>query len=201
MTQVRATPPGLRERRKLATRAALVTAALRLFDTRGYAEVTVEEICAAAEVSPRTFFRYFPAKDDVLLAPLLEMLEADIADLRARPADESTWAALRAVLTAAAARIDADRREETLQAVRTLRRSPEALAANARAITEAGATLALVVADRGGLDHPDLAARVLTGRAIAAYQAAIETWVDSGGAGSLAALVGEALALGGAAAD
>ncbi|RVX38348.1 TetR family transcriptional regulator [Nonomuraea polychroma] len=59
---------GRRERKKQATRQALIAAAVRLFEERGYEQTTVAEIAEAADVSTRTFFLHFPAKEDVLLA-------------------------------------------------------------------------------------------------------------------------------------
>jgi AcrR family transcriptional regulator len=63
---------GLRERKKARTKAALQEHALRLYREQGYAETTVEQIAAAAEVSPSTFFRYFPAKEDTVLTDLMD---------------------------------------------------------------------------------------------------------------------------------
>jgi AcrR family transcriptional regulator len=64
---------GLRERKKRATRRALHDATLRLVSERGLEHVTIEEISAAAGVSPRTFFNYFPNKDQAVLGDMVQV--------------------------------------------------------------------------------------------------------------------------------
>src|SRR5277367_873209 len=91
----------LRERKKARTRAALREHALRLFREQGYQATTVEQIAAAAEVSPSTFFRYFPTKEDVVLQDDLDvrMVEA----FERQPAELSAIAAIRAAVREALA--------------------------------------------------------------------------------------------------
>jgi AcrR family transcriptional regulator len=87
---------GLRERKKLRTRQTIVDAAHALFTERGYDTTTIEAIAAGADVSVRTFFRYFATKEEVALAPLDEVGELALVALERRPGDERPLAALRA---------------------------------------------------------------------------------------------------------
>jgi AcrR family transcriptional regulator len=77
---------GVRERRRARSRAATVDAALGLFAAHGYAGVTVADICTAAQIAPRTFFRYFASKEDVLAEPARDMAARLGAALEAAPA-------------------------------------------------------------------------------------------------------------------
>ncbi|MGH3378360.1 MAG: TetR family transcriptional regulator, partial [Actinoallomurus sp.] len=78
---------GLRERKKLKTRRSIQQHALRLIHEQGYEATTVEQIAEAAEVSPSTFFRYFPTKEDTILTDEYDPLIME--SLRAQPPDLS----------------------------------------------------------------------------------------------------------------
>lgn len=80
--QVRA---GLRERKKVQTRDRLIAAALKLCDEQGFEATTVDQISDAADISPRTFNRYFATKEDVVLAPAEDMIVAMADSLDAQP--------------------------------------------------------------------------------------------------------------------
>src|SRR3954462_9329334 len=88
--------PGLRERKKAKTRAAIQEHALRLFQQQGYDATTVEQIAEAAEVSPSTFFRYFPTKEDTVLTDEYDALIVDA--VRAQPPELPPVEALRNVM-------------------------------------------------------------------------------------------------------
>lgn len=78
---------GLRERKKQRTRATLIDAAIELSDRQGFELTTVDQIAAVADVSPRTFSRYFATKDAVMLAFIDEVVEMVALELDGQPDD------------------------------------------------------------------------------------------------------------------
>ncbi len=167
-------PDGLRERKKARTRASLREHALRLFRDQGYAATTVEQIAAAAEVSPSTFFRYFPTKEDLVLQDdmdtrLIEALEQQPPDLGAVAAVRAATKQVFASYTAA----DVDVLTETTRLTMTV---PEV---RARAMDEFARSIAVVaeaVARRAGRPADDLAVRTVAGAIIGVIMAITLPW-------------------------
>jgi AcrR family transcriptional regulator len=89
---------GRRERKKDEPRRALREAAHRLFAEKGFAQTTIDDITEAADVSRRTFFRYYDSKEDLLRTDVADLLPVMLAALRARPAEEPPLAAILAAL-------------------------------------------------------------------------------------------------------
>jgi AcrR family transcriptional regulator len=162
---------GLRERKKAKTRAAIQQHALRLFQEQGYAATTVEQIAAAAEVSPSTFFRYFPTKEDVVLYDALDPVL--IAAFRAQPAELSPIQAMRAAFRAAASSVQAEallahQRERAM----LILQEPEL---RMRMLDDLRGTLQVfveLVAERVGRRADDFAVRAFTGAVVGVMLAA-----------------------------
>ena len=168
---------GLRERKKLATRDALVVAALGLFDERGVERTTVEDIAAEVGVSPRTFHRYFTSKEEVLFADSEDKRERFRAALEARPADEPLLESLRRVVhdTTAVwvARADFERRRQRL-----LTTQP-ALSARRLAQTAQWQQMVSVhAAARLGIDPRDPLSVLIGACTSAAMRTALDHWLE-----------------------
>lgn len=85
---------GRRELHKRATRQALQEVATRMFEERGYAETTVRDIAEAVGVTERTFFRYFPSKEDLVLGEVLDLIPDFARQVQARPEGEGPYTAV-----------------------------------------------------------------------------------------------------------
>lgn len=97
-----ASAPGLRERKKRKTRATLIDAAVVLCDRQGFDCTTVDQIAAVADVSPRTFSRYFSTKDAIALALVDEVLDTAAVELALQPVELGNFEALRRAYVAVA---------------------------------------------------------------------------------------------------
>ena len=117
-------PLGLRERKKLRTRETIRREAFRLFEANGYSNTTVEQIADAAEVSPRTFFRYFPAKEDVLIDN--ELIPPIIEAFRTAPLEMTPLTAYRHAVTSTFAALSPPERENALRGQAMTYTVPEA---------------------------------------------------------------------------
>jgi len=160
---------GLRERKKARTRAAIREHALRLFRAQGYAATTVEQIAAAAEVSPSTFFRYYPTKEDVVLRDDFDdrMLEA----FQRQPSALSPVAALRAGIREALASLTQAEWAEFQEMTALGMAIPEVRARMMDELTRTINTVADALARRLGRSPDDLAVRVYAGAVFGALMA------------------------------
>jgi AcrR family transcriptional regulator len=169
----------LRERKKADTRRRLMTLALRLFEERGFDETTVGELAAAADVAPRTFFRYFPTKVEVLFGDHDELVALLRDTLAARPANESivhavrraTLAGIQRLITDPAPYLTRSRLAASIPAAHARSRQLDADYENV--IAEA------LAADRNTDPATDLRARVIARAAWSATRAAREVWLAS----------------------
>ncbi|GAA4807535.1 TetR family transcriptional regulator [Actinomycetospora chlora] len=168
--------PGLRERKKAATRAALRDAAVRLGREHGPDGVTVEAICAEVDVSPRTFFNHFASKDDAFFGAGPEAT-TDVTDaIVARPAAEEPLEAAAAVLADV---LDTATGSGTWhQQLLLLREHPELLPRMHAATRATEAAVAEGVAQRTGHPATDPYARTVAGVAMTAVRVAVGLWLD-----------------------
>jgi AcrR family transcriptional regulator len=185
--------PGLRERKKQKTRWSIQKHALRLFQEQGYEQTTVDQIAAAAEVSPSTFFRYFKTKEDVVIEdeydPLLLRLLAEA------PADQPPVTALRNALTTAFGAIGPAEMAQVYQRTQLMMRVPALRMRAMDNFTGSVDMLAKGIAARVGRDPGEVEVRAFAGAVIGALTAAIYIWAESGGDGHPGELIDRGLAL------
>jgi AcrR family transcriptional regulator len=110
-------PRGLRERKKLKARRELERVALELFSGKGFDQTTIREIADAADMSPRTFFRYFSSKEEVIFARASDDIEALRLRVRSRPEGEPPYESARHAFIEWADRLQ-DSREDIAARVR-----------------------------------------------------------------------------------
>ena len=161
---------GLRERKKLETRVRIAKAALGLCERKGFEATTVNEIAAAADVSPRTVFGYYPSKEAIFFGNSREILDSLDGRLAARAEGETVAEALREWLLS----IMGEREEKEALLADRLRRLVDgeaALRTYERGLLARGeATIARAVAEEIGRDEDEMLPRMVAAAAVAALE-------------------------------
>ncbi|MFL6113768.1 MAG: TetR/AcrR family transcriptional regulator [Catenulispora sp.] len=164
------TPTGLRERKKAQTRAAIQRQALHLFEQDGYDTTTMEQIAAAADVSPSTLYRYFPTKEDLILTDDYDPLLATA--FRAQPPDLPILTAFRAAVHETLTSVPPEEQTEMVTRVRLSYAIPEVRARALDHLFTTADTIAELFAERLHRSPDELEVRVLAGTVIGAIMAA-----------------------------
>jgi AcrR family transcriptional regulator len=192
---------GLRERKKMETRAALSWAAIQLTVERGADNALVEDIAAAAGVSPRTFNNYFSSKGEAIASRHLDRCLRMAEDLRERPAGEPLWDS---ITQAALAQLEpgpevsdhpVTDRQKWVTGVQLMVKAPSLQAEMLRAGAIAEREIAAAVAARTGTDADrDLYPNLVAAAVMAATNVAMQHWLRTEATADMGKLLTEALA-------
>jgi AcrR family transcriptional regulator len=167
---------GLRERKKRERRRCIEDAAIDLFDEHGFDATTIDDIAAAADIAPRTFFYYFPTKEDVVLADYAARLEGIIDELDRRPATEAPWAALRAAFVVVAGDYEA-RRDDLVRRFTIMAANPAVYARSLQLQSGWEDTLTDALIRRSGQTTDNIESRLLSSAALACMRASLRHWL------------------------
>lgn len=175
-----AKPPGLRERKKIQTRQAIRRAAYRLIAEQGYDATTIDQIAAAADVSPSTVFRYFPTKEDIVLTDEFDEPMAEV--LRNRPADEQPLASVRHVIHEMFSLVMHDPKAwaELTMRQALIRDVPALRARSSEGMSATGRLFGSVIAERTGRAADDLQVRVFTAAVSGVMHETGLYWAENG---------------------
>ena len=170
----------LRERHALETRERIVGEALALFVEQGFDATTVDEIAAKADVSPRTFFRYFATKDALLFHDFEEQLTQVQKLIAQRPESESAVDTLVAVLKQMIATVESTPAQRDLL-VRLLSERPSLRAYQREAIARHGESVITgVLAARASLPPDDAGTQAVVASVFACFDVALQQWTAHG---------------------
>ncbi|MEU4115079.1 TetR family transcriptional regulator [Kitasatospora sp. NPDC028055] len=186
-------PLSLRERKKLKTRQTVRREAYRLFAEQGYENTTLEQIAAAAEISPSTLFRYFATKEDLVLTDEYDpVITAALLD---RPAGEPFLRSCREALIGLIRALLQHERQELLTRMRLVTEVPALRAGLFRAGNSPQELYLSVLTRRAGVEHPTYEMRVTAAAIGAATVEAVLQWAAQDGREDIADLVDRTFAL------
>jgi AcrR family transcriptional regulator len=178
-------------------RADLTAVAMGLFLEHGFEKTTVDDICAAADISRSTFFRYFPSKEDALFGQTGDAGETLAEALTARPSDEPVWTAMRRALDPLIAELEAAG-ADARRLARMIGGQPTLMARHREKQARWQGLLRPEVARRLGTDPADRSdprADAVTATALGCYDAAQTAWALSNEPPPLATLVDSAMSV------
>ena len=165
--------PGLRERKKLRTRASIQKEAMRLFLEKGFEETTIEEIAEAVEISPSTFFNYFPSKEAVVFQDDLDPLILEAFD--AQPASVNPIRRLRNAMRAVFENLTPAQENLVRERAQLFLTTPELRGAMFSQFADLVAQIAELLATRAGKETTDFAVRNMAGAVLGVLLAAMLT--------------------------
>ena len=189
-------PPGLRERKRLSAIRAIQEKALDLFDERGFAAVTIEEIAAATDVSPSTVYRYFGTKEGLIVSDEFESLSkealADILDLN------DPLGSVRRIVADYESPVsgkagDGRTGQTPWRRVRYFFQEPTVRLAVYASLDQASNRIAASMVTRGGMSQTK--ARVAAHAFVFGYFAALDQWYLDGGVHPIADYVEEGMSV------
>ncbi len=185
-----ARPASLRDRKRARIKRMLQAEALRLFAEKGYEGTTVEDIADAAAISPRTFFRYFPSKEDVVVWDEQDLLTPQFWD--PRPADEPVAESVRAFFRQALKGLHDQDRDRQLARLRLIFTVPEI---RARYWSDQAGNPSVISSWLAGRNVPpdDLQVRVVFLAIMYAAAVTLERWQAGGGSGDILTLFDQAV--------
>lgn len=162
---------GLRERKKLKTRAGIQREAMRLFLEKGFEATTIEEIAEAAEISPSTFFNYFPTKEDVVFQDELDPLI--LAAFNAQPEGTNPIRALRNAMKTVFGQMTPEQDTVMRERMVLMASTPELRSAMLSQFADLVDQIAELMAGRVGRKPTDFAVRNLAGALLGVMMSAL----------------------------
>jgi AcrR family transcriptional regulator len=196
---------GLRELTRASVRDQIGEQALLLFDEKGFDATTVDDIAATVGISARSFFRYFPTKEDAVIGDPSALAGVIRDAAAARPADESAWVALRRALDP----FEVTDRADITRGLRHMRVMMSTASLRARNVEKHivwAVTLEPVIIERLGAEHLRrdgvagdadairFEAQTLIHAALACFDVALSEWTRREGTTPIHTLIDEAFA-------
>lgn len=182
-------PSGLRERKKEKTRVALEATAFQLFEEKGYESTTVEEIAEASDVSPRTFFRYFGSKNEVVFGQQAEHFAVLLDLVAQRVTGRADFGTVAGAVETFAQHLDEGLREKVLARIELVAANASLQSRSLQVQRHWEEKLAHHLAVLAGQSTPDIDLRVVAGAAMTALCVGLRTWHRSGATEPMAVVV------------